>query len=265
LAETERDVHRISFNKAFKDQGLTCEWSVEEYGVLLQTGGGKERMTVYFNDKGWPESVPEAERQDFVKNLHKIKTAGFKDIVMSGAVPLRPGVERLVDEALKNGVKVAVCSTSNEDAVTTIVRELLGEDRLAQMPIFAGDVVPKKKPAPDVYLLAAEKLGVDPARCWVVEDSEIGCAAGVAAGMKVVVTKSVYTEEEDFAGAQTVIKDLDNGLDGPINFSWLNYKASSSAYTPPKSTENAELFGAPTDYGKMFNKILDGKGTGMPF
>jgi beta-phosphoglucomutase-like phosphatase (HAD superfamily) len=62
------------------------------------------------------------------------------------------------------GVPVAVCSTSNERAVSTIVRVMLGEKVASTMRVFAGDVVPKKKPDPAIYLLAAKELGVNPAR-----------------------------------------------------------------------------------------------------
>jgi beta-phosphoglucomutase-like phosphatase (HAD superfamily) len=102
------------------------------------------------------------------------------------------------------GVQVAVCSTSNERAVSNIVRVMLGDKVAASMRVFAGDVVPKKKPAPDIYLLAAKELGVTPARCVVIEDSRIGLAAGKAAGMRVVVTESYYTKGEDFSIADAV-------------------------------------------------------------
>lgn len=70
----------------------------------------------------------------------------------------------VVDEALSNGVQVAVCSTSNERAVSTIVQVLLGPEIANVMQVFAGDVVPQKKPSPDIYELAANKLQVDPKR-----------------------------------------------------------------------------------------------------
>ena len=101
-------------------------------------------------------------------------------------------------------MQVAVCSTSNERAVSNIVRVMLGEKIAAKMRVFAGDIVAKKKPAPDVYLLAASELGVDPARCVVIEDSRIGLRAGKAAGMRVVVTESYYTKGEDFDIADAV-------------------------------------------------------------
>ena len=173
---------------------------------------------------------------------------------------------RLIDDAIKNDVKIAVCSTSNDAAVTTIVRKLLG-DRIEKMQIFAGDIVSKKKPAPDVYLLAAKTLGIEPNRCWVIEDSHIGLTAAKSAGMRCLVTKSVYTQNEDFSNADVCINDLDKGLDGPVTITYLNYKASPNAYKPMKSIDNAETFGAQPNMAKMLGKLADGDmgKIGFPF
>lgn len=257
IAETERDAHRVSFNEAFSDKGVSTSWDVELYGELLKIGGGKERMTHHFNNIGWPTNIPESERQNFIQELHLLKTGKFEKIVLSGAVPLRPGVMRLMDDAIKQGVPIAICSTSNENAVKTIVRTLLG-DRLSKIKIFAGDMVEKKKPSPDIYLMAAKALEVEPSRCWVVEDSEIGLKAAKAAGMLCVVTKSVYTKNELFENADAIVDDLDHGLDGPISLSWLNYKASPKKAAISSALENAELFGATPNYAKMFTKIAKG-------
>lgn len=261
IAETERDVHRISFNRAFKEKGLADVWDEDLYGELLKTGGGKERMTKYFDQQGWPSSVKEDERKEFVANLHKMKTGFFNEVVESGAVELRPGVMRLIDEAFANGVEVAVCSTSNVNAVTTIIKTLLGE-RYNKMQIFAGDMVANKKPAPDVYLLASQTLGISPDRCWVVEDSGIGLASAKAAGMKCVVTMSIYTRDEDFSNADIVTEDLDKGsVDGPISVALMNFKNRPISSNKGSGNANADLFGAEPNYGDMFSKIADGKGT----
>lgn len=74
---------------------------------------------------------------------------------------------------MADNVPVAVCSTSNERAVSAIVRVLLGPDVAAAMRVFAGDIVPKKKPDPAIYLLAASELGVDPARCALPQRAEV--------------------------------------------------------------------------------------------
>lgn len=206
LVDTERDGHRVSFNDTFTERGLGVSWDVNLYGELLKIGGGKERMTAYFNQTGWPEKAPsgDAERKDFVASLHKQKTELFMALIEKKLLPLRPGVAKLIDQAFSKGVKVAVCSTSNEKAVSAIVSCLLGPERAKKIQIFAGDVVPKKKPDPAIYVLASTTLGVDPASCVVIEDSAIGLAAAKAAGMKCIVTKSGYTAEENFENADAV-------------------------------------------------------------
>lgn len=208
LVDTEAEGHRVAFNEAFAKKKLDHNWSLEKYGVLLEIGGGKERMNAYFSEnekvEPWSTIKGESERKAFLKELHELKTDIFNQLIETGSLPLRPGVKRLVNEAISAGVKVAVCSTSNERAVSNIVRVMLGEDIAKKMQVFAGDVVEKKKPAPDIYLLAAEVLDVQPARCVVIEDSRIGVAAAKAAGMRVIVTESFYTKNEDFSNADAV-------------------------------------------------------------
>ncbi|XP_076903175.1 CBBY-like protein [Bidens hawaiensis] len=206
LVDTEKDGHRVSFNDTFTEKELGVTWDVDLYGELLKIGGGKERMTAYFNETGWPENAPkgEQERKDFIASLHKRKTELFMVLIEKKLLPLRPGVAKLIDQAFAKGVKVAVCSTSNEKAVSAIVSFLLGPERAAKIQIFAGDVVPRKKPDPAIYNLAATTLGVEPSRCVVVEDSGIGLAAAKAAGMTCIVTKSGYTADEDFENADAV-------------------------------------------------------------
>jgi len=219
LADTERDGHRVSFNKAFKEKGIDCEWSVEKYGQLLETGGGKERMTAHWNEAGWPQGYEGDARVELVKELHKRKTELFNELICAGEIPLRAGVLRLVDEAIAARVTLAVCSTSNEVAVTNIVETLMGPERAAKFTIFAGDCVPQKKPAPDIYLLARDTLKLDAAKCMVVEDSHIGHLSAKRAGMGCIVTKSSYTAEEDFSLADAVVDEL--GETGPVTLELL--------------------------------------------
>ncbi|XBI01341.1 hypothetical protein VPH35_130140 [Triticum aestivum] len=216
LVDTEKDGHRISFNETFAERELGVSWDVELYGELLKIGGGKERMTAYFNKTEWPAKAPKTdeERKEFVASLHKRKTELFMALIEKKLLPLRPGVQRLIDEALGKGVKVAVCSTSNEKAVSAIVSCLLGPDRAEKITIFAGDVVPRKKPDPAIYLLAATTLEVDPSSCVVVEDSNIGLSAAKAAGMKCIVTKSGYTADEDFVIADAVFDCIGDPPEG---------------------------------------------------
>ncbi|KAG8464461.1 hypothetical protein KFE25_003524 [Diacronema lutheri] len=210
LAETERDVHRPSFNEAFKQRGLPTEWDVETYGKLLHIGGGKERMKGHWDEVGWPGEYAAADddvRWGLCKELHATKTDLFMSRINNGDVPFRPRVLATIDDAITHGIPVAVCSTSNEKAVQAIVAKM-GEARASKITIFAGDVVAAKKPAPDVYLLAAKELGVNTNRCLVVEDTNIGLRAAKGAKMACLITKSIYTQDEDFRLADAVYNDL---------------------------------------------------------
>jgi len=207
LVDTERDGHRVAFNRAFAARGYDFEWSVGEYAELLKVAGGKERMRHYFDGRGWPGAV--MDRDNFIKEMHKLKTDLFMGIIESGELPLRPGVARLVDEAIAEGVVLAVCSTSNERAVNLVVETLLGPRRRAHFSaILAGDVVSQKKPDPEIYHLAMERLELRPAECVVIEDSHNGLLAAKAAGAYCVITTNGYTRTEDFAAADLVVPEL---------------------------------------------------------
>jgi HAD superfamily hydrolase (TIGR01509 family) len=212
LADTERDGHRVAFNRAFREFRLDEEkanWDVNLYGQLLEVGGGKERMTAHFNEVGWPDTARTPEEQrDLVQRLHKRKTELFMQMVEAGEIPLRVGVASLIGRALQRSeMRIAVCSTSNERAVQAIVN-LLGQEIAPKIRVFAGDMVPRKKPAPDIYLLAMERMKLDPDHTVVIEDSAIGLQAAKSAGLACLVTKSAYTRFETFDNADEVMDAL---------------------------------------------------------
>lgn len=207
LADTERDGHRVAFNKAFAEKGYQMEWDVDLYKELLKVAGGKERMKHYFEQNGWPEEA--SDKYGLIRELHKLKTDLYMQMVESGELPLRPGVARLVDEAISEGVTLAVCSTSNERAVNLLVEKLLGPERKARFDlILAGDVVSKKKPDPEIYNLALRRLGLEPKECVVIEDSRNGLLAAKAANIHCFITTNGYTEDEDFTEADLVVSEL---------------------------------------------------------
>jgi len=217
LVETERDGHRVAFNEAFVQKGLPSSivWDVDLYGELLAVGGGKERMKHDFSnriaagDEELEKKVEESGGLDaLAKDLHALKTEIMMDMVKANMMPPRPGIRRIIGEAAKAGVRMAICSTSNEKAVRAVLNSVLNAGdplgvSIYDIPIFAGDIVPKKKPDPAVYQLAAkEMLGAgwedQTANCVVIEDSRIGAQAAKSAGMKCIVTLSIYTEKEPF-------------------------------------------------------------------
>jgi HAD superfamily hydrolase (TIGR01509 family) len=206
IVDTERDGHRLAFNQAFMKKGLDLEWDVETYGRLLRIGGGKERMRHYFGENGYPRGT--GDKDSFIRELHELKTALFMEIIRTGKLPLRPGVARLMEEAHDRGVRLAVCSTSNEKAVRNIVEVLLGEKIRSSISIFAGDMAGKKKPDPEIYNLTVKMMKLSPGRCMVVEDSRNGLLAAMAAGLHCIITRSHYTRREDFSGADAIFSDL---------------------------------------------------------
>ena len=210
LADTERDGHLPAFNAAFAEAGLPIEWSEAEYAEKLQIGGGKERIASVFTpelDAGIGVST-DVERADWIKQLHLRKTALFTQRVADGLLPGRPGIRRIIADALAAGWTVAIASTSAEPSVRAVLRSVAGEASYQQAHVFAGDIVQAKKPAPDIYLKVLEDLHLDPAECVVVEDSGIGVAAAVAAGLTTVVTVSSFTADDDFTGAALILGDL---------------------------------------------------------
>lgn len=208
LVDTERDAHRVGFNRAFEHFGIDAEWSVERYGELLKVAGGKERMTAYFDEDGWPEGkVAEyGGQQELIAALHKYKTAEVSQIVQE--LPVRPGVLRIVDEAMANGVRLGVCTTSNPKFIDAVL-DLFGAERKAAFEfVHAGDVVSRKKPDPEIYELATKSLGLDPKDCVVIEDSRNGLLASTGAGYPTLITTSTYTVDEDFSEAARVVPEL---------------------------------------------------------
>jgi len=212
LADTEKFGHLPAFNRTFAEFGLPVEWSVEEYGRRLKIGGGKERMASLLT----PEFVAAAglptdpdEQAAEIAKWHKRKTAIYTEMVAEGKLPPRPGIRRVISAAQDAGWKLGVASTSAEAAVHAILEYAVGTERADRFDVFlAGDCVPTKKPAPDIYLLALEKLGVDASDVLVVEDSRNGLEAADAAGLRCLVTVNGYTEKEDFSEAILVVTSL---------------------------------------------------------
>ena len=211
LADTERYGHLPAFNQTFEEFGLPVRWSVAEYGEKLRIGGGKERMASLLT----PEFVAKAGlpadadgQQAAIAAWHRRKTAIYAELVASGAVPPRPGIARVVGEALAAGWPVAVASTSAEPSVRATLLRAVGAEHARAVSVFAGDIVPRKKPAPDIYLLALRSLGLPADNVVVVEDSRNGLLAAAAAGLTCLITVNDYTASEDFTEAALVVSSL---------------------------------------------------------
>jgi len=209
LADTERDGHRHAFNAAFADVGLDWVWSVELYGELLRVTGGKERIHEYLRVHR-PDCVPAVPLDAFVRDLHRRKTAHYVQMMREGRIPLRSGVLRLLREARAAGVRLAIATTTTPENVGALLASAPEPDLIDWFDVVAaGDVVPNKKPAPDIFALALRELDLPPSACVAIEDSDNGVRSALGAGLDaLLVTISSYTEGQDFFAAPLVVDQL---------------------------------------------------------
>jgi HAD superfamily hydrolase (TIGR01509 family) len=218
LADTERDGHLPAFNAMFLEFGLPVRWTEEEYGRLLAVSGGRERLATlltpeFIRHAGLPDD-PDRLRAE-IDRWHRRKTELFVDLVSSGRMPARPGVRRIATEADAAGWRLAVCSTSAEASVRAILEHAVEKGLAARVLVLAGEVVAHKKPAPDIYRLALERLGVPARDAIVIEDSRNGLLAATGAGLRCVITVSSYTRDEDFGDAVLVVSTLGDATAAP--------------------------------------------------
>jgi HAD superfamily hydrolase (TIGR01509 family) len=208
LADTERDGHRPAFNLAFADAGLDWHWDETLYGELLAVTGGKERMR-FFCEKYAPDFLRRPDAEETIRALHAAKTAHYVRIVETGQLPLRSGVAHLILDARAAGLRLAIATTTSPRNVEVLLRASLAPDAMSWFEVIgAGDVVPAKKPAPDIYVWVLERLGLPASTCLALEDSANGLKSSLGAGIPTLVTESEYTQGQDFAGALAVLPDL---------------------------------------------------------
>ena len=231
MADTE-EAHRVAFNLAFERYRLDWVWEPSEYRELLKITGGKERMASFIDSL--PLSAAERRRlQMIVPDIHAEKTRFYSSFVNDGAVPLRTGVQRLLEEALAAGCKLAIASTTTAVNIDKLLHATLGARGLDLFSVIAcGDQVWLKKPAPDIYQLALKHLALDPERAIAFEDSPNGLRAAIAAGLRTVVTPNFWTEGNDFSAADLVLPHLGDPAhplpgepgDKLIHNAWLGFE-----------------------------------------
>lgn len=204
LAETE-EAHRHAFNQAFAETGLYWNWGRTIYKELLRVTGGKERIRAFDRMRSNQAALTDAE----IANLHHIKTARYVDLVSQGGCSLRPGVEALLAAAENRGQKLAIATTTSRENIDVLLSVALGQDWASRFAaIVAGDEVPKKKPAPDVYIEALARLALPASDCIAIEDSGNGLVAASGAALPVIIARSVYFCDEDFSAALAAVDNL---------------------------------------------------------
>lgn len=205
LAETE-EFHRVAFNQAFTGFGFSWFWDQELYKELLKVTGGKERLSHYLTQFK-PEDLGHAQTQ--IAHIHRLKNKIYGETMQHGAVELRPGVSRLIAEAQASGVTLAIATTTSLDNVHALLQRTLGARGIEIFQIIvAGDEAPAKKPCPDAFEIAVKRLNTSASECIALEDSANGVMAARGAGLKVIATPGIYTADDNFTGANSVISDL---------------------------------------------------------
>lgn len=208
LAETERNGHRIAFNRAFAEASLDWYWDEQFYGKLLTVAGGKERIQYYLENFHLQCGFA-GDHRDMIAKLHADKNRHYIGLLESQAIQLRPGVKRLIEALRSAGIRLAISTTSTPENVKSLIKATLGEDALNWFDcIAAGDIVPVKKPAPDIYQYCLQQLKLEAAECMAIEDSANGLLAAFGAGISTLVTVNSYTAEEDFSQAICVVDQL---------------------------------------------------------
>ena len=206
---------------------LPWHWDRRSYAELLAVTGGKERIRHYVTRQRLEPLADEA-----IARLHADKTALYTARVAAGNLALRPGVARLLREAKAAGLRLAIATTTSPPNVEALLRATLGEGGPGWFEVIAaGDCVPAKKPAPDIYLLALERLGVPASSCLAFEDTVNGLRSAQGAGIPTVVTLSAYGGTAGFESAIAVVDHLGEpglpcrpiaGPDGEIvDVAWL--------------------------------------------
>lgn len=205
LADTERDGHRVAFNQAFNQKGLDWNWSEDTYGKLLAVTGGKERMH-YFVETHDKAEKNRSDLNQLIIELHAQKTKNYVALLENGTIPLRPGVERIIQQAKDKSLRLAIATTTTPENVTALLSNALGEESINWFEVIgAGDIVPAKKPAPDIYNYVMQKMKVKPSACLAFEDSLNGVKSSIAANLDTIITYNGYTKDDDFNGAKLIL------------------------------------------------------------
>lgn len=207
LSETE-EIHRKAFNKAFEMKNLPWHWDLPAYRQLLRVSGGKERIR-HFMETHDSHRLATARVDDWILDLHRCKTRFYTQMIEAGEAGLRPGIREFIIEAAAKGIRLAIATTTSMPNVEALLHSAFDGEGVALFEVIcAGDSVPNKKPAPDIFLLALEMLGLGASDCVAIEDSRNGLLSAYNAGIATIVTPSIFTDDQSFDEATLVTKDL---------------------------------------------------------
>jgi HAD superfamily hydrolase (TIGR01509 family) len=206
LADTERQGHLPACNEAFATLGYPVQWTWEEFKAMLPIPGNARRMRLALE-----QLIPRRSPIDIdaaVAPLADLKRRLYVE-KYAATVPLRPGIARLIQEAISRNVRLAIVSTSDEEQIQALLQRRLPEAARHFNPILGKAAGQKTAPDSPLYRRCLVALGIAPTETLVIEDSEIGLRAAQAAGLPCAVIYNDYTYGQNFAGAALVARSLE--------------------------------------------------------
>jgi len=206
LAETA-DVKRAAFNQAFAEFGLNWVWSRAVFAQVLANARAGNEIEFFLLLRA-PDQFNRLERSGLFGKLARRQRQIYLGLLETGAATLRPGIARLMAEAVQTHLKIALCSTGSRDEFETLVFNRFGLEMVNALACsVSGEELTSPSPV-QAYRACAKKLGCAPASCVVIEDSSQGVAAAASLGFRVIATPSQYTWRGKFPGAHLVLSDL---------------------------------------------------------
>jgi len=205
LAHTERDGHRVAFNRAFEELGFSDRWDADLYGELVKVTGGGNRIAHYFTSY---KGLDAADAEHLAAKIQPVKTRLFVEVAGSGSIPPRPGLVAFLVDLFKAQLRLAIATTGSRAWVIPLVE---GVSKVAGLPEFeaivTGNDVERLKPFPDAYQVALERLSLESAQVVAIEDSKNGVRAAKSAGCLCLAVKGEYADPSELEAADLVVDD----------------------------------------------------------
>ncbi len=205
IANTEREGHWPACNEAFVRLNYPVQWSWAEYKQLLPLPGTQARARQTLADIR-PDLVG-AALDEIVEEFTAVKREIYLEKYATAAT-LRPGVKKLVAEAVAHHLKLAIVTLSHEAQVMAMLQKQMPQFAGAFNPILGKEAGPKHAPGSPLYTRCLAELDLPGDEVLVIEDSEGGTAAAVEAGLPVMVAYNDYTENGRFPGACLITPTL---------------------------------------------------------
>lgn len=189
-------LHYEAYKVLFNELGIT-QWTLEEFEQVFAGSGPVNIIGSVMTRNG-------RDAHNLVELADK-KRSIFNTLLQKKKLKTVPGFFKFLD-AIKDRFPHAVASGSHRANIQSMLENI---GVAAYFPVFVGgDEVARMKPAPDIFLTAAQRLGVEPRECVVIEDTPVGVAAAVAAGMQAIALLTTSTEKKLLeAGVFRVFKD----------------------------------------------------------